>query len=66
MFTARVACEPGGRKCAAARKSRLATPNLFHVHTPASTLRTRVSIIRTFRGAQTEPGAADALQEHVA
>ena len=44
MFTARVASEPGGRKCATARKSRLATPNFFNVHTPASTLRTRVSV----------------------
>eukprot|EP00966_Prymnesium_polylepis_P134627 3111571-Prymnesium_polylepis.1 len=48
MFTARVASEPAGRKCTTARKSRLATPNLFHinipVHIPASTLRTRVSI----------------------
>jgi hypothetical protein len=35
MFTARVASEPGGRKCATARKSRLATPNFFNVHTPA-------------------------------
>ena len=40
MFTARVASEPGGTKCATARKCWCAAPNFFHVHTPASTLPT--------------------------
>eukprot|EP00966_Prymnesium_polylepis_P173861 4022105-Prymnesium_polylepis.1 len=44
MFTVRVASEAGGTKCATARKSRCAAPNVFHVHTPASTVRTCVSI----------------------
>eukprot|EP00966_Prymnesium_polylepis_P117934 2726696-Prymnesium_polylepis.1 len=35
MFTARVAAEPGGTKCATARKSWCAAPNFVHVHTPA-------------------------------
>eukprot|EP00966_Prymnesium_polylepis_P128475 2971451-Prymnesium_polylepis.1 len=38
-----VSQEGESRKCATARKSRLATPNFFHVHTPASTLPTRVN-----------------------
>eukprot|EP00966_Prymnesium_polylepis_P030627 713058-Prymnesium_polylepis.1 len=58
MFTARVACEPGGRVCATVRKSWCAAPNVFHVHTPA------IQTLNTFRGAETEPGAADVLQEH--
>eukprot|EP00966_Prymnesium_polylepis_P310249 7168080-Prymnesium_polylepis.1 len=66
MFTARVASEPGGTKCAIARKYLCAAPNVLHVHTPATTLSTppehleRSVGFRTFRGAQTERGA-DAL-----
>eukprot|EP00966_Prymnesium_polylepis_P062795 1457369-Prymnesium_polylepis.1 len=40
MFTARVASEPGGTKCATARKNWCAAPNVFHVHTPAHPTRT--------------------------
>eukprot|EP00966_Prymnesium_polylepis_P191774 4444414-Prymnesium_polylepis.1 len=43
MFTSRVASEPGGTKCATARKSWCAAPNFFHVNTPASTLPTRLN-----------------------
>eukprot|EP00966_Prymnesium_polylepis_P305058 7048749-Prymnesium_polylepis.4 len=38
MFTARVASEPAGTKCATSRKS--CAPNLFHVHNPADPTRT--------------------------
>eukprot|EP00966_Prymnesium_polylepis_P096890 2244902-Prymnesium_polylepis.1 len=56
MFTARVASEPGGPKCATAWKRWCAAPKLFYIHTLASTAPCRPPrAFRTFLGAQTEP-----------
>eukprot|EP00966_Prymnesium_polylepis_P308979 7139679-Prymnesium_polylepis.1 len=40
MFTARIASEPGGAKCATARKIWCVAHNFSHVHTPADPTRT--------------------------
>eukprot|EP00966_Prymnesium_polylepis_P215902 4998487-Prymnesium_polylepis.1 len=74
MFTARVASEPGGRMCATLSAEKLVCstqevgvqhPNCFTFIPPQAPCRP-VRTLKTFRGAQTEPGATDALQEHAA